>query len=562
MIRRSRRHLSAQALLLLFAVTHAGGCSGGSGTSSSASHSSWLEGDPLVPYAWHLGNTGQTSFSESGGTPDEDIRVAEAFALGYTGRGVRIAVSDSGLEFTHEDLAANMLSGEHRDYRVPYPFGNDPSPGETRGDHGTSVTGLIAAVGWNGLGSRGVASGAKVAGFNYIANNTVETETDQLTGDFDIFNQSWGYSQGKFNENAPRYYITARETYALQIRYNVNRQRNGKGSLYARSMGNSFRDAIRDGHIVSRPGNGDSQVSLPYHVMVGAINSDGVKSSYSTAGSNIWISSPGGEYGTDSPAMITPDQSSCDVGYSRFDSPQNDFQKGHLELNKDCNYTSIFNGTSSAAPVASGVIALILEANPNLTWRDVKYILAKTSTQVDTNFQPMTHPLDPVGHINELGWITNAAGHKFHNWYGFGRINAEAAVKMARTYVSRLKTWRETSAELTGLTLPIPDFDKDGVESEITVTEDLKIEAVQITVNITHPFTGDLGIELTSPSGTKSVMMHTNNSFNQPDFNDTVLLSNAFLDELSLGKWKLRVIDGRATETGTLTSWEITVYGH
>ena len=549
-----RSYIASTAFLLIVSLI---ACSQDSSSSSSPS---WWDGDPLVPYAWHLGNTGQTSFAQNGGIAGEDIKVVEAVALGYTGKGVRVAVSDSGLEITHEDIADNVLVNQCRDYRLPYPFGKDPTSTELRGDHGTSVAGLIAAVGWNGKGSRGVAPNAKVAGLNYLANPTTEVLLDQIVGDFDIFNQSWGYSYGDPGDGKPRSYIKGTDAYSLQIRYGVNRLRNGKGAIYVRSMGNDYLDDYRDTHPVSKAGNGDYEVVLPQHIMVGALNANGVKSSYSTTGSNIWISAPGGEYGINHPAMITIDQSSCDIGYSRIGATKNPFEGGH-ELNPDCNYTSTFNGTSSAAPVTSGVVALMLEANPDLTWRDVKHILAVTATQVDKDFQPLTHPLDPPGHINEPGWITNAAGFKFHNWYGFGRVNAEAAVKMARDYKSNWKTWQETTVTSDPLALPIPDFDKDGVTAVLKVTEDLKIEAVQLGVSITHPFTGDLGIELTSPSGTTSVLLHTNNSFNQPDLDDVILLSNAFYGELSQGDWKIRVVDGRATNVGTLTQWKLIISG-
>ena len=65
----------------------------------------------------------------------------------------------------------------------------------------------------------------------------------------------------------------------------------------------------------------------------------------------------------------------------------NEFNSCDVAENKDGNYTNSMNGTSSATPVTSGSIALILEANPKLTWRDVKYILAKTATMVDPDFQ-------------------------------------------------------------------------------------------------------------------------------------------------------------------------------
>lgn len=545
----------------LFVIGLSVACSGGSSTSSSSA-ASWTDGDPLVAHAWHLGNSGQTSFAQNGGVAGEDIGVRQAVELGYTGKGVRVAVSDSGLEINHEDIVANVLPGESRDYRLPYPYGDDPTSTDLRGDHGTSVAGLIAAVGWNGIGSRGIAPDAKVAGFNYLTSGNAESGVDALSGNFDIFNQSWGVRQGEYpGDGANRSYVPLDEVYALQIRYGANRLRGGKGAIYVRSAGNSYSDDVRDGESVSRPANGTGDTSLPQHIIVGALAATGLRSSYSSTGSNLWISAPGGEFGEVNPAMVTIDQTGCDIGYARIGETANSFQGGSHELNKDCNYTSTFNGTSSAAPVLSGVVALMLEANPNLTWRDVKYILAKTATQVDPDFAPVTHPLDPAGHINEPGWITNGVGIKFHNWYGFGRVNAEAAVRMARDYVSTWKTWQQASLGKESLSLAIPDNDADGVTSMIEFTEDLKVESVQLSISVTHPFTGDLGIELTSPSGTKSVLLATNNSFNQPDFDEALFLSNAFLDELSAGKWYLKVIDGRATNTGTVTEWGLIVSG-
>ena len=115
---------------------------------------------------------------------------------------------------------------------------------------------------------------------------------------------------------------------------------------------------------------------------------------------------------------------------------KNIFNNGSHSENSNCNYHSSFNGTSSAAPTVSGVIALILEANPSLTWRDVKHILATTSIQIDASNSKAY-----LG-VNQYSWITNAANYKHHNWYGFGKINAAAAVSAAQTYTAgSLGTW-------------------------------------------------------------------------------------------------------------------------
>ena len=155
---------------------------------------------------------------------------------------------------------------------------------------------------------------------------------------------------------------------------------------------------------------------------------------YSSPGSSVWISAPGGDFGISYPAILTTDIMGCSKGYSSQGATANDFESGGA-FNSNCNYTSTMNGTSAATPMVSGVVAAMLSANPNLSWRDVKYILASTARQVDLNSFSIDHPFgnDLSGHIYLQGWRTNAAGFKFHNWYGFGAVNGDAAILMAKT---------------------------------------------------------------------------------------------------------------------------------
>src|SRR5256885_12790153 len=127
--------------------------------------------------------------------------------------------------------------------------------------------------------------------------------------------------------------------------------------------------------------------------------------------------------------MGTTDQSGCVKGYST--NPANNgginngssFDNGVAPngdvLNAACNYPNGMNGTSSATPVTVGAIALILEANPALTWRDVKHILASTARQIDAARAAVSYTLTGNGgtYVAEPAWTTNFAGFKFHNWY-------------------------------------------------------------------------------------------------------------------------------------------------
>jgi subtilisin-like proprotein convertase family protein len=555
-----------------------GSSSGATGGSSGGTSSSE---DPLAAEAWHLKNTGQNSYSENPGTSGEDIDLSEAVALGYTGSGVRVAVSDSGTEVSHEDLSGNQLTGEHRNYglsnaslwrgSLPYVVKND--------NHGTGVAGLIAAVGWNGLGSRGVAPDAKFSGFRFVGVSSSSTESsvakeiDQMDGDFDIFNFSYGDAYTcQFNE-VNGTVLDALDTGATELR-------STKGAIYVQSAGNSFTvsrqicsDDALDSSTAYSNSNFSDALTTPLKIIVGAINANGLKSSYSTPGSGLWISAPGGEFGTDDPAMITTDITGCSHGYSRKDYTLTSFNKGGHVDNKKCNYTSTMNGTSSAAPVTSGVIALMLQANPALSIRDVKYILALTADKVDYSLtEVLLHPggLDLSGHDYDYKWIENNAGLSYSNWYGFGRINALQAVLLANTYTFPLGTYENTSAPNTDewyydsgtIAVAIPDEDATGATSELEVSHNFLVESVQVEVTSDHTNPADLGVILISPNGTESRLLLINSNVYATTLDEKLLMTNAFFGESSLGTWTLKLVDGAANDTGNLTNWKILIHGH
>jgi hypothetical protein len=232
------------------------------------------------------------------------------------------------------------------------------------------------------------------------------------------------------------------------------------------------------------------------------------------------------------------------------------------------------NGTSSASPMMSGVIALILEANPALTWREVKDILAKTAVQVDASIAQVTATVGGSSYVAEQGWVPNAAGRKYHNWYGFGAVDAAAAVVMAKTYSGSLGTFANTGWIDSGtLSLNIPDYSTTGVSTSLTVptvgTNGI-VESVQLTVttaNLSNGFNCDIGIELTSPSGTKSILKNIRDGLTGTSIAGMVLESNAFYGESSVGSWTVKLVDGTALSgstygTETLTDVKIRVYGH
>ncbi|UXR65401.1 S8 family serine peptidase [Bdellovibrio bacteriovorus] len=534
--------------------------------------------DPFLGYAWHINNTGQSVFATSGsGVVGFDLNMLKAWTSGLSGSGLKIVVSDDGIQDAHEDLKDNFLYGVSINYHLSTPTGaNNAPPNSVDDNHGTAVAGLIAAVGGNGVGTKGIAYKSKLIAYNLLSSNVAQLDErigQQVTGGYDIYNMSWGSSQN----NLP----VPVAVWGTSLVAGVTNGRAGKGSIYVKSAGNDFIVKCHNSTTTYCVGNAnfDPDNNMPYTLMTGALNSMGEVASYSSPGANLWVSSFGGEFGDDYPAMITTDRSGCSAGYAQtLNSGKVEFERGS-DGNSKCNYTTTFNGTSAAAPVLAGAIALILEANPNLTWRDVKYILAKTAVQVSPNMSNVTrHPFYnypgdasknvrlPTGAIWENAWVTNAAGFKFHNWFGFGRVNVDAAVALARNYSSPYTAGPSVIGFLMNSSPSpnaIPDYDAAGISSTLSVGTSLRIEAVQVQINISHNNIADLGIELISPSGTKSMIVNMRNSLTGiAGFDNDIFLSNAFFHERSNGTWTLKVYDGASNDiTGTLNSWGVKIIG-
>ena len=135
-----------------------------------------VAGDPLTTFAWHLNNTGLSFILHW----CRRIRTGYGRACGdwrqATGKGVRVAASDTGVEIAHEDLKDNVTAGMSRDYAstpTNNQYSGDPTPTAANAAvddnaHGTAVAGVAAAEGWNNIGGRGIAPKANVAGFNFL----------------------------------------------------------------------------------------------------------------------------------------------------------------------------------------------------------------------------------------------------------------------------------------------------------------------------------------------------------------------------------------------------------
>ena len=539
--------------------------------------------DPLLAQQWHLDNTGQMSYADSGGVAGEDLGMDDVLANGPTGDGVKVAVVDSGMEICHPDLTNNVEEGASFNFNAERVTTNpavawayrmdasDPFNFESTGGHGTSVAGLIAAAADNGIGGRGVAPGVRLRGYNMLnAVYQYSALLDSLgassalpnSADVDVFNMSFGGVSPQ---------PTNVDSLVERVLSNgVRNLRSGLGAIYVKAAGNAFGDCaslvrLIDERIGCGSSNGDDWNNLPYLIVVGAHNADGRKSSYSSTGANLWVSAPGGEYGDSKPSLLSVDQMGWDRGFGVLadDNPLN----GESDVNPNGDYTGRMNGTSAAAATVSGAVAVLLEEAPDLTWRDVKHLLAKSARRMNPGIEKVDETIGTVTRTLRPAWTENAAGYWYHNWYGFGALDLDDTLELAEDYSpNSLGEFRQSGWFDSGTSVTIPDNDGTGVTQMLNVTNlpsDASIEAVILEVDVSHDFPNDLGIHLVSPQRTRSVI---NQVFNETlaveDFDHIRwrLLSNAFYGETPGGNWQIEVFDGDAEDTGSLDAWRLRIY--
>ena len=539
--------------------------------------------DPLLAGQWHLNNTAQTAYADAGGVAGEDLGMTGVLASGPNGDGVKVAVVDTGLEICHPDLRDSVEYGASFNFNAEAALADpdtswrvrmdvsDPFNFESTGGHGNGVAGLIAAAADNGIGGRGIAPEVHLRGYNGLnaerqfsglINSLGASTFFPDSSDAHVFNMSFG-SAAPEPSNVDVYFERV-------FTHGVRNLRSGLGAIYVKAAGNSFTDCaslVRDlnASLGCGSSNGDDFGNLPYLIVVGAFNADGVKSSYSSAGANVWISAPGGEYGDAKPSLLTVDQMGWDrgIGVLLTDNPLDD----ESTVNPDGDYTARINGTSAAAATVTGAVAVLLEEQPGLTWRDVKHILARSARQIDPEIVAVSETVGTLSRMLRQAWTENAAGYGYHNWYGFGAVDIDAAVELAEGYTpDSLGEFRETSWFEQRTSIAIPDNNGTGVTQTVNVSgpsDDASIEAVMLEVDISHEFPNDLGIHLVSPSGTSSVV---NQVFNETLAVSDVaqirwrLLSNAFYGEDPNGDWQIEVFDADADDTGDLDAWRLRIF--
>lgn len=488
-----------------------------------------LPNDPYFPLQWHLRANGKNA-----GKPGTDARVTPLWEQGLTGQGLRIAIVDDGLDLAHPDLQVDTENDY--DWNDSPPDG-DPSPNTFNEDfHGTAVGGLAGARGNNGIGVSGVAPQATLVGFRLIADwitDADEAEAAQRGNDIiQIKNHSWGAPPTILD---PHFYAELGRSGPLLRAARRNAALNGRGglgTLLVWSAGNE-----RD---YGDQGNKDSYPNSIYALPVGVLTSAGALAPYSEGGSHLVVCAPGAS------GVVTTDLYG-NAGYNNGVTPGE--LSGELSAR---DYTSTFGGTSAAAPVVSGVLALLLEANPDLGWRDVKEILLRSSVQLV--------PTNP-------GWVSRSGGDPalprihHHESYGAGAIDAAAAVDLAKTWQNLGPMVEHERSQAPGL--PIPDNSASGlrVAFDFSDVTDLRVEHVTVRLNASHSYRGDLQIRLTSPAGTVSTLATRTGADDGQDYPNWIFSSVRHWGEAGRGVWTLECQDLARGDTGTLISATVTLFG-
>ena len=468
--------------------------------------------DPLYGCQWHLNNDGQFR-----GGARQDINVEDAWSSSYNGTGINVAVVDDGMHYAHEDLMPNANTALNHDYT-----GNSEiyDPLET---HGTAVAGIIAARD-NDKGMRGVAPRATIYGYNLLISNEDKDEGDAMSRNASvtaISNNSWGPGDSGAPEPTNTFWTAGVQT-------GITDGFGGKGTFYVWAAGNGGRWGDYSGL--------DEYANYYAVTAACAVNHLDVRSSYSEPGSNLWVCAPSNNGGLSSlPGIATTDNGN--------------------------RYRDDFGGTSAAAPIVSGVAALVRDANENLTWRDVKLILAASARKND--------PTDSGWEEGAPKYGSTTDRYNFNHEYGFGMVDAKAAVDLANGWAN-VPTFRNMSAESGRINLTIPDATSTLPGTRVTSTLTLQpfvgfVEYIEVKAHFAHTSFRDLDVELVSPTGAVSKLVP---HYEAPPegrrmWDSEFRFGSArHLGEDAAGVWTLRIADHIASDRGTLKSWEITAYGH
>jgi subtilisin family serine protease len=344
------------------------------------------------PQQWHLRRT-----RVAGRVVDAHAGVASAWRLS-TGRGVVIAVIDDGIDVDHEEFGSRRKIVAPRDATRRVDDARPVYSGALRSDdHGTACAGVACADGR--FGASGVAPEARLMPIRLVSGLGSQNESDAFVWaadhGADVISCSWGPEDGDWSDPSDplhRQVVPLPDSTRLAIEHAVRTGRGGRGCVITFAAGNGNESVDNDGY-----------ASHDQVIAVAACNDRGRRSVYSDHGDAVWCAFPSSDFGPPrpkTPGIWTTDRSGG-AGYNP------NLGGG----DSDGDYTEDFGGTSSACPGVAGVAALVLSANPRLSWDEVRDILARSARKVGRSGGGYRGGRSP--------------------FYGHGRVDARRAVELA-----------------------------------------------------------------------------------------------------------------------------------
>jgi subtilisin family serine protease/subtilisin-like proprotein convertase family protein len=502
--------------------------------------------DDLYGQQWHLFHQGGPNL-----TPGSHINVEAAWDITRGSRSVVIAITDDGFDLNHPDLQGmgklvNPIDLRDQD-AVPLPSYPDEN-------HGTAVAGLALGE-ENGTGIVGVAPGCALLPIRttgFIDDASIEQLFDQaVQRGAAVISCSWSPAANCFSLNL-------RQTNAITRA--ATEGRDGKGCVIVFSAGNANRPISGSIQETQWPQNALSGrtewlsgfATHPDVIAVSACTSLATKAAYSNWGEHIAVAAPSNNA---PPNMTLPqvgtvatgpviNQSLPGLGMVTSD-------RGGSAGYETGSYTKGFGGTSSSCPLVAGVAALMLSVNPRLTAVEVREILQTTADKIiDTNPDP------------QLGLKYGTYNGKGHSqWFGYGKVNAFAAVREAQQRAFKGRALRQVVKYQCLTALPIPDYPAQAVTSSLTVTQTGIVVDLQVQVSLDHEFLGDISLTLIGPRGTR-VVIQTRTLGRQRQLRQAYSLKTtpALVNLLGLagnGNWCLEALDHAPGATGQILSWEL-----
>ncbi|XP_050428302.1 furin-like protease 1 isoform X2 [Adelges cooleyi] len=454
--------------------------------------------DPKWPTMWYL--------NRGGGA---DMNVQGAWEEGITGKGIVVTILDDGLEKDHPDLMKNY------DPQASYDMNgrdDDPMPRYDQMDtnrHGTRCAGEVAAVANNSLCSIGIAFGASIGGVRMLdgdVTDAIEARSLSLNPQhIHVYSASWGPDDDGKTVDGPG------ELATRAFIEGISKGRDGRGSIFVWASGNGGREHDNC--------NCDGYTNAIWTLSISSATQSGHVPWYSEA---------------------------CSSTLATTYSSGNNFENQIIttDLHHDC--TSNHTGTSASAPLAAGIVALVLEANNKLTWRDMQHIVVATSKPT---------------HLLSTDWVLNGVGRRVSHSFGYGLMDATEMVRLARR-------WKTVPAQhVCNVTAQV--FDKPvPARSSVTIQLLVKecnsvnfLEHVQARITLSANRRGDIKIDLTSPSGTRSTLLapraHDNS---HAGFHVWPFMTVHMWGERPFGVWQLTV-HNEGKLLASMTDWEMVFYG-